>query len=218
MIFNLDAKEKRFFRPLTEEDIRSKLYGSAVGVSADTFSKPVKIKKASTQKAPEAEKKSDDETTKIYSELASLKSELEQAKRRLKKIKGISRQRIRIISVYILISFVILFFLALILKNTFFAKPKAQSASARVPASATQMRYTVQVAVSERLDDAERFKANLEAKGYKPFIHKSSSSAGKDRFTIYAGEFSEKDSAGRLTDDLRLKEGIKDSFVVNMPE
>jgi hypothetical protein len=218
MIFNLNAKEKRFSHPLTEEDIRSRLYGSAVGVSADTFIKPLKVKKASAQKALEAEKKPDDETTKIYNELASLRTELEQAKRRLKKIKGVSAQKIRILSIYVLVSVVVLFFLALILKNAFFAVPKAQSASANFPAVVSGIRYTVQVAVSERLDDAERFKANLEAKGYKPFIHRTISSAGRDRFTIYAGEFSEREPAGRLIDDLRLKEGIKDSFVVNMPK
>jgi hypothetical protein len=217
MIFSFNAKEKRASSPLTEEDIRSRLYGSAVGVSADAFDKPLKVKKPAEQKAPSPAKDDNaDEAIKIYNELASLRSELEQAKRRLKKIKGISAQRIRIILIYLLISFAALFSLTLILKNTFFTAPKARSAGADV--SASGMRYTVQAAVSERLDDAEKFKANLEAKGYNPFIRKSSSSAGRDRFIIYAGEFREKESAGSLVNDLRLKENIKDSFVVNMPE
>lgn len=216
MVFGFNIKEKREFAPLTEEDIRSRLYGSAVGVSADAFDKPSRDKKNSDRKAPLPLKGSSDDMFKIYDELTSLRLELEQAKRTLKKIKGVSVKRLQVIFIYIIICFAALFALIFILRNVSFSRSKAQSADIAISTSKT--RYTVQVAVSERLADAEKFRANLEAKGYKPFIRKSSFASGKGNFIIYAGEFNDKESAGVLVNNLRSKEGIKDSFVLNMPK
>lgn len=216
MGFSFNAKEKREFVPLTEEDIRSRLYGSAVGVSVDAFDKPQRDKKSSNKKTPLPLKGSGDDLPKIHDELAILRSELEQAKRRLKKIKGINTKRLQIIFMYIIIFFAILLSLIFILRNASFFMPKARSAD--VAAATSKSLYTVQVAVSERLAEAEKFKANLKAKGYKPFIRKSNFASGKDRFTIYAGEFNDKESANALMNNLRSKEGIQDSFVVNMPK
>jgi hypothetical protein len=215
MIFG-PKKEKRDFFPLTEDDIRSRLYGSAVGVSADTFDRPVKGKKDSEKASPLLVSSADDETARIHHELTSLRLELEQAKKRLKKIKGINTKRLQIVLIYVCIFFAVLSSLALILRNISSGRPQAFSSDAGVLASVT--RYTVQVAVSERIDDAEKFKMNLENRGYKPFILKSSSASGKDRFIIYAGEFNDRKSASGLMNDLQSKEGIKDSFVVNMPK
>ena len=215
MIFGL-KKEKKDFFPLTEDDIRSRLYGSAVGVSADTFNKPLKGKKDSQITSPLPLCGGDDETFRIHNELASLRSELERAKKRLKKIKGINAKRFQSVSIYAFIFFAVLSSLALIWRNISLGRPQARLVDADI--SASVMSYTVQVAVSERIDDAERFKMKLENKGYKPFILKSSSASGKDRFIIYAGEFNDRESASGLMNDLQSKEGIKDSFVVNMPK
>lgn len=216
MVFGFNIKEKREFAPLTEEDIRSRLYGSAVGVSADAFDKPSRNKKKSERKAPVLLKGGSDDMFKIHDELTSLRLELEQAKRTLKKIKRVSVKRLQVIFIYIIICFAALFALIFVLRNVSFSRSKARSADIAVSTSKT--RYTVQVAVSERRADAEKFRANLEAKGYKPFIRKSSFASGKDRFIIYAGEFNDKESAGVLVNNLRSKEGIKDSFVLNMPK
>jgi len=216
MAFGYNLKEKREFTPLTEEDIRGRLYGSAVGVSTDVFNKPSRDKKEFNRKPSLSGKDNRDDMSKIRNELTALKSELEQAKRRLKKIKGISAKRLQAIFIYIIILFVVLLSLIFMLRNISFSRPKVKSANITV--STSKARYTVQVAVSERLADAEKFKLNLEAKGYKPFIRKSSFASGKDRFTIYAGEFKDKESATALADILRSKEGIKDSFVLNVPK
>jgi len=216
MAFGFNLKEKREFAPLTEEGIRSRLYGSAVGVSAYAFDKPSREKKEFDRKPSLSVKDNSDDMSKIRNELTALKSELEQAKRRLEKIKGISAKRLQAIFIYIIILFVVLFSLIFILRKISFSRPKVKSANITV--STSKARYTVQVAVSERLADAEKFKFNLEAKGYKPFIRKSSFASGKDRFTIYAGEFNDKESAVALVNILRSKEGIKDSFVLNVPK
>jgi len=216
MVFGFNVKEKKEFTLLTEEDIRSRLYGSAVGISADIFDKVSRNKKNCDRKAPLPLKGSSDEMFKIHNELTSLRLELERAKRRLEKIKGVSVKRLQIIFIYIIIGFAVLFSLVFVFRNVFSPRPKTESADIAVSASKT--RYTVQVAVSERLADAEKFKANLEDKGYKPFIRKSSFASGKDRFIIYAGRFDDRKSASALADNLRSKENIKDSFVINMPK
>ena len=118
--------------------------------------------------------------------------------------------------IYAFIFFAVLSSLALIWRNISPGRPQARLVDADI--SASVMSYTVQAAVSERIDDAQRFKMKLENKGYKPFILKSSTASGKDRFIIYAGEFNDRESASGLMNDLQSKEGIKDSFVVNMPK
>lgn len=213
MIFGL-KKEKKDFLPLTENDIRNRLYGSAVGISADTFDKPLRSKKDSEKVKPLPLYEEGDETFRIHNELASLRLELKRAKKQLKKIKGINTKRFQAVSMYAFIVFVVLSSSVLILRNISLGRPKARQSDADI--SASTMRYMVQVAVSERIDDAERFKMNLEDKGYKPFIVKSNSASGKDRFIIYAGEFNDRKTASELMNDLQSKEGIKDSFVVNM--
>jgi hypothetical protein len=216
MLFGFDIREKKGLAPLTEEAIRSRLYGSAVGISVDTPDRPSRDKKIARRRPASSAEGIGDDMPKIHDELAVLRSELEQAKRRLKKIKGINTKRLRSISVYAIIFFMISLSLIFVLINVFFLRPKGQLSNRVV--SVPKAVYTVQVAVSERLADAENFKAGLEAKGYKPFIHKSTFVSGKDKFTIYAGEFNDKGSAGVLMNSLRSEEGMKDSFVINMPK
>jgi hypothetical protein len=216
-MFSLKMKEKKTVRPLTESDIRNRLYGSAVGVSADNYDEPSRRKRSPEKTSPAPIKDSSgDDILKIHNELASLRLELQQAKQRLEKVKGADAKKLPAIFLYVII-FIVLVFAIHIIRSIAFSKPQAKPA-AHASASVSNTRYTVQVAVSERLSDAEKFKENLADKGYKVFIKKTNSASGRDRFIIYAGEFNNKESAASLMNALHLKEGITDSFVSNMPE
>jgi len=215
MVFSFKVKKRPGLNSLSEEDIRNRLYGSAVGISTDTLGKSFSKKQKSIQREiSEADKEHAQDRSKICSELAALRVELEQAKRRLNRIKGVNAKKIRLIIISSIVVFLFILLTAIVTRKIFshrISQPQTEVSSGK-------MSYTVQVAVSGKLADAENLKSGLEAKGYKPFIHKSFYASGKDKFTIYAGSFNDKKSAKETTERLNVREGIKDSFIVNMPK
>jgi hypothetical protein len=216
MGFAGNFKEKKEFAPLSEQDIRNKLYGSAVGVCADTFDKPSKAQRHYNEKKSSQLSAKSQEMFKIQDELDLLRSELAQAKKKFNKLKWLNAKKIRLIAIYTVISFALIFFLFITIRKFFSYTQKTVAAQDSAVSHAG--RHTVQVAVFERLSDAERFKAGLDNKGYNLFIHKASFSSGKDKFTVYAGTFDDRLSAQGLIDRLKAQEAIKDAFVVNMPQ
>ncbi len=214
MVFNFMVKKRPILNSLSEEDIRNRLYGSAVGVSMDTVGKFTKKEKSVQREVPETDKEHDPDRSKICSELAILKSELIQAKRRLDRLKGINAKKIRLIIISSVVVFLFILLTAVVSRKIFSYGIGQQQVG--VPVG--KMSYTVQVAVSGKLADAENLKSDLKDKGYKPFIHKSLYGSGKDKFTIYAGSFNDKKSAKETMKRLKEREGIMDGFITNMPE
>ncbi len=203
---------------LSEEDIRNKLYGSAVGTAIETDKKKAKKKEPFTKEFARAVKEEAPDRAKIHSELALLKAELEQAKRKLKRVKGLSAKKMRLIAVFSFIAFLLILISALVIKKIFFHRPARQSAAGRAESVSGLSGYTVQVAVSGKLSDAERMVSELRSKGYKPFMNKSFYSSGREKYTIYVGRFGGKASAENQMQRLKVREGIKDSFVTNIPK
>ncbi len=216
MVFGFSTKNSKEFSSLTEQDIRNKLYGSAVAAPADTNRKPVKKQKENNNKIFLQESAGGQDSLKMRDELALLRSELEQTRKRLKKLKKVNAKKIRLAFIYVIISFLVIFFLSFaIIKIFSYGPAKAIPVKAVSPEIA---RYTAQIAVFDKIADAQKLQTGLDVKGYKPFIHKSSFASGKDRFTIYAGAFQDKISAQKLIDTLKAQEGISDAFISNMPE
>jgi len=214
MVFSFMVKKRPALNSLSEEDIRNRLYGSAVGISTDALGKSSKKKKSVQEEVSEADKEHDLDRSKICSDLATLRVELVQAKRRLDRIKGVNAKKIRLLIISSIVVFLFILLTAVVFRKIF----SHRISQPQVRVSAKKISYTVQVAVSGKPADAENLKADLEAKGYRPFIHKSLYASGKDKFTIYAGSFNDKKSAKEAMERLKKREGIKDSFIVNMPE
>ena len=219
MAFNFMSKKGPALNPLTEEDIRNRLYGSAVGISTDALGGFSRKQKSIQKEILDSDKEPDRDRSKISGELAELKLELEQARRRLDRMKGVSAKKIRLIIISAIVAFLIILLAAMVTRKIFYNKDRQPKPKVRVAARNTgKINYAVQVAVSAKLSDAQNLESDLKAKGYKPFIKKSSYSSGKDKFTIYAGSFNDKKSANDIAQRLKKREGIKDSFVVNVPK
>ncbi len=220
MAFNFKSRKSPVLNALTEEDIRNRLYGSAVGISTDALGGALSKREKSIQKEIlDSDKDSNQDRSKICGELAELRVELEQAKRRLDRLKGISAKKIRLIIISSVIAFFIILLAATVIRKIFYNKARQPRPKVRASARNTgKINYAVQVAVSAKLADAEKLRSDLDAKGYKSFIHKSFYSSGKDKFTIYAGSFADRNKASDLAQRLKKREGIKDSFVANMPK
>jgi len=219
MAFNFMSRKAPALNALTEEDIRNRLYGSAVGISTDALGGFSRKQKSIQKEILDSDKEPDRDRSKISGELAELKLELEQARRRLDRMKGVSAKKIRLIIISAIVAFLIILLAAMATRKIFYNKDRQPKPKARVAARNTgKINYAVQVAVSAKLSDAQNLKSDLKAKGYKPFINKSSYSSGKDKFTIYAGSFNDKKSANDIAQKLKKREGIKDSFVVNVPK
>lgn len=214
MVFNFNTRKQPVSNSLSEEDIRNRLYGSAVGISTDVLEKLPKKQKVAQEEIFESDKEFGQDRSKITGELATLKIELEQARRRLDRMKGVNTKKMRLI---IISSVVLLLFILLTAAMTrkIFSYKTSQS---KATTSVAKMSYAVQVAVSANLADAENLTSDLDAKGYKSFIQKSSYTSGKDKFIIYAGGFKDKKSAMETMARLKAREGLKDSFVINMPK
>jgi len=219
MAFNFMSRKAPVLNALTEEDIRNRLYGSAVGISTDALGGFSRKQKSIQKEILDSDKEPDRDRSKISGELAELKLELEQARRRLDRMKGVSAKKIRLIIISAIVAFLIILLAAMVTRKIFYNKDRQPKPKARVAARNTgKINYAVQVAVSAKLSDAQNLESDLKAKGYKPFIKKSSYSSGKDKFTIYAGSFNDKKSANDIAQRLKKREGIKDSFVVNVPK
>ena len=219
MAFNFMSRKAPVLNALTEEDIRNRLYGSAVGISTDALGGFSRKQKSIQKEILDSDKEPDRDRSKISGELAELKLELEQARRRLDRMKGVSAKKIRLIIISAIVAFLIILLAAMATRKIFYNKDRQPKPKARVAARNTgKINYAVQVAVSAKLSDAQNLKSDLKAKGYKPFINKSSYSSGKDKFTIYVGSFNDKKSANDIAQRLKKREGIKDSFVVNIPK
>ena len=219
MAFNFMSRKAPALNALTEEDIRNRLYGSAVGISTDALGGFSRKQKSIQKEILDSDKEPDRDRSKISGELAELKLELEQARRRLDRMKGVSAKKIRLIIISAIVAFLIILLAAMVTRKIFYNKDRQPKPKARVAARNTgKINYAVQVAVSAKLSDAQNLESDLKAKGYKPFINKSSYSSGKDKFTIYAGSFNDKKSANDIAQKLKKREGIKDSFVVNVPK
>lgn len=214
MAFNFKVKRRPVLNSLSEEDIRNRLYGSAVGISIDALERSPKRQKGIQREASEAGKEHTQDRSKICGELAALRVELEQAKRRLDRIKGVNAKKIRLIIISSIVVFLFILLTAIAARKIFSHRISQPQAGV----SAGGMSYAVQVAVSGKLIDAENFKSALGAKGYSLFIRKSFYASGKDKFTIYAGSFNDKKSARKTMERLKAREGIRDSFIINMPK
>ena len=210
-------KEKTSINPLSEQDIRNRLYGSAVAVTSHVKEKPHKISRPTENNSVSVDKEYDQERSNINKELTQLRLELETAKRKLDRIHGVNTKKIRLLIIGCVALFIFISFTTLIFKKI--TSPTLRSTTvSSVSSSAPSGSYAIQVAVLESAKDAERFNSDMISKGYKSFIHKSRFGSGKEKFIIYIGNFKNKKDASKLLDRLKIKEGIEDSFVSNMPK
>jgi hypothetical protein len=216
MFFGFSAKERKGVSSLTEQDIRNRLYGSAVGTCVDTTGRPDKRQKEDNNKVLFEGSAESQDSLKIRDELTSLRAELEQAKKRLKRLRNVNTKKIRLVLIYIILGLVAVL-IALFAAHKISSINTAGANTAKT-AYAGIARYAVQIAVFDKLTDAKRLQTGLEARGYRPFIHKSSFASGKDKFTIYAGAFQDRTAAQNLVDTLKTQENIKDAFISNVPE
>lgn len=217
MAFGFKNRDKQPYRALTEDDIRNRLYGSAVGITVDAVDAPPPKKGRGAQtktKAQSQKRESSDEKAKIRDELQLLRKELEQTKRKLYRMRGLKAKKIRLLVISSVIFFILAVLVIVALQRIFHSSEPAPKPSAARQAT----RYSIQVAVSDNIAAAKKFSEDLESKGYKTFIHKSQFKSGKDKFTIYTGAFADKGSALKLLNKLKTKEGIRDSYITNMPK
>jgi hypothetical protein len=219
MAFIFGEKQNREFKPLTEESIRNRLYGSACGIAHETAeNESSKNQDSQGKPIPQPEKKENSENERMRQELALLKSELEQIKRlSAAGSAGNNKELMKKIFFAAAVSAVLLVSVFAI-KNIFFKNSPPAEAPGQKTLKSSSARYTVQIAVSDNLVEAERFKAALESKGYRLFISKSSYSSGRDKFTIFAGESNDIKAAKDLMEQLKSREGIKDAFITEIPK
>lgn len=210
-------KEKTSINPLSEQDIRNRLYGSAVAVTSHVKEKTHKRSRSTENNSVSVDKEYDQERSNINKELTQLRLELETAKRKLDRVHGVNTKKIRLLIIGCVALFIFISLTTLIFKkitSSKFRTTTVSSVSSVVPSGS----YTIQVAVVDNALAAERFNSDMIAKGYKSFIHKSRFGSGKEKFIIYVGNFKSKKDASKLLDKLKIKEGIEDSFVSNMPK
>ncbi|MDP8234527.1 MAG: SPOR domain-containing protein [Candidatus Saelkia tenebricola] len=210
-------KEKTSISPLSEQDIRNRLYGSAVAVTSHVEEKTHKRSRPTENKSVSVNKEYNQERFNINKELTQLRLELAQAKRKLDRIHGVNTKKIRLLIIGCVALFIFISITTLIFKKITSFKPRSSvvsSVSSVVPSGS----YAIQVAVLESVKDAESFNSDMLLKGYKSFIYKSRFGSGKEKFIIYIGNFKDKKDASKLLDRLKTKEGIEDSFVSNMPK
>ncbi|NQT90727.1 MAG: SPOR domain-containing protein [Candidatus Omnitrophica bacterium] len=207
----------RSLRSLSEEDIRNRLYGSAVGVASELAEETPRKQKTREAALPQ-QTVLGTEPAKIQNDIDSLKKELEQTRRKLEKIKGLKTRKIRALLIYLAISFVALLFAVIVIRHFFFG---TGSVTPPPPAAAIHnptMKYTIQVATYHKRDDAHKFASGLSTKGYKAFIRRSVSRSRRERFIVYVGSFKDKEATSKTLTGLKTKEGIGDSFIANMPK
>jgi len=215
MTFGFRNNKKDYSHVLSEDDIRNRLYGSAVNISTDTKEKPKRKERRSEEKKGHLSKTTNTDKVKIDEELASLKRELEHTRRKLQRMRGVKAKKIRLLIIAFVAFLIILILSIALMRKLFFRRqPVRQVTSVTVPAGSA---YTIQVAVYEARADAQSFSAGLNVKGYKAFVHKDKFTSGRDKFVVYVGDFKSARSASRILERLRTAEGIEDSFVVKAP-
>ncbi|NQT95040.1 MAG: SPOR domain-containing protein [Candidatus Omnitrophica bacterium] len=215
MPFGFKSREKSELHSLTENDIRSRLYGSAVGIAADIQEKHLARKRKEPHARQDSPRKDvNSESIRIKQDLEALRQELEQTKRKLKRMRGVKAKKIRLLIISsIAFILVIVFAIAAI---RFVVGMKRTETDTITPVSAAG-NYTIQVAVSDSSNEAQKFTTDLQSKGYKAFMHKSQYQSGKDKFIIYVGSFKDARSAGSALSRLKSRENIEDSFITAMP-
>jgi hypothetical protein len=214
VVFGFKSKNKNGFNALSEEDIRNRLYGSAVGTSLDTKDKPKRSKNEHPKETVPVNRHQEYEKAKIQAELNLLRRELEQTKRRLVRMRGVKAKKIRLLALALLVLLVASLITTFAVRKIFFSKVSAVQSSPK----ASKGNYSIQVAVYQDLADAERFSSGLNSKGYLSFIHKSYYTSGKEKFVVYVGSFKDKRSAEGMLNKLRIKEDITDSYIAPMPK
>lgn len=220
MAFNFKKREKSGLPALTEEDIRNRLYGSAVGISIDEREKPHKKRRPSEDKTRAAEKKPDDEQTRVQGELLLLKKELEETKKRLKRMRNVKSKKMRLLFISFAVFAAGIIITAIIIKAIFRVTTDSPHISKATVSTLPDSKggYAIQVATYGAISPAEKFSSELNSKGYKTFIYKTRYESGKNKFIVYAGRFKDKDDASKTLSRLRSKEGIGDSFIVSSPK
>lgn len=214
MIFGSKDKGHRPLHTLTEESIRDRLYGSAVGITVDTQEGVSKKHKSKEEKTTSMRKEPQDERIKIQKELELLKKDLERTRRKLDRMRGLRTKKIRLWLLYLTIFLIAAALAAITIKQLIFIPREAIQPVTVEPG----MIYSIQVAVYGDAADAHRFSSDLSSRGYETFIKESRFSSGKRKFTVYVGGFKDKKGASRILDRLKTKEGMRDSFIISIPE
>lgn len=215
MIFGPKNKRHKPLHTLTEEGIRDRLYGSAVGMAVDTKETASKKHKSREEKtASTTRRELKDEQIKIQKELELLKRDLECAKRKLYRMRGLRTKKIRLLAAYLTVFLIATTLTAITIKQLVFAPKKATQTVTAQP----RMIYSIQVAVYGNGADAQGLSTDLNSRGYEAFIKESRFGSGKERFTVYVGGFKDKKTASEVLDKLRTKEGMGGSFITSMPE
>jgi len=227
----LNKRHRDGLHTLSEEEIRARLYGSAVAASDHTKKEP--IEKKPKKKEPEvplaAIEKETEEQSRLKKELQSLQKELEETRKRVNKAHGVEPKKLSRLSVGSLaaICVVVLITISLIYiprsENKRIIKPSKIIQPAKTLARKTKgSKYSIQVAVYKNADAAERFRSALDSRlvnrGYKVLIKKSSYNSGDDKYIVYIGGFDDRKVASKVLDKLKTQAGIKDSFIVTSSE
>jgi cell division protein FtsN len=218
MVFGFKDRQGQTPNSLSEEEIRKRLYGSSIGVATDSHDKQLSKKtKPSGGVTKIAKSELKDERLKIKQELISLKRELEQTKRKLSRMRNLKAKKVRLLIFSVAALFVLIMIAVFIMRHTFKSAEQPIKTKSTPLTSPAEARYTIQAAVYENSDDAENFSADLKSKGYESFVYKSSRISDKYKFIVCVGAFVDKKSAAGVLDRIKTKEGIKDSFITQMP-
>jgi len=195
-----NKKNKDGLHTLNEEEIRTRLYGSAVAASEHTRKKPVERKPKKQEPetlSPEAEKEKE-ERNRLQRELESLQKELETTRKRVSKTHTVQTQQLQAIFTRVAVVAGTIALLVIALMHLFgpadsVEKPSIAKRATKTSPSrpVTTPRYSIQVAVYKNPDAAERLKSALDSrlgtKGYKVSIKKSSYKTGEGKFIVYIG-------------------------------
>jgi hypothetical protein len=218
MIFGPKNKKENV-RPLSEDEVKSRLYGSAVGYVSTARETPSEKKhKPHKEKPSSLDTASGGEQLKIKKEIQDLKKELEQTRKKLERMRGVRTKKIRLLIIAAVIISIIAVVTVFALRGLLSRSRDSGSRSLPPTVISEEALYAIQAAVYGDEQDAKRFASELRAKGYNTFIRESRYQSGKPKFIIYVGGFKDKDSASKVLDKLKTEGGIKDSFITSMPK
>jgi len=216
MVFGFKNKDNASSNTLTEGEIRKRLYGGAVNVVPDPNEKPASPfkKKDRTDEARGAspDKLLREERIKIVDELRSLRKELEQTKKKLKRMRGVKIKKVRLLIIFLAI-FILLASCATLIVRQFLRTNEKLTEQGK---TVSTMRYVIQAATYAESSSAEKFTLDLQTKGYMPFIKKMRYGSGKEKFVVFVGSFNDKGSASSALSKLKKEEKLRGIFITKI--
>lgn len=228
-----DKKEKNL-KNLSEKEIQKQLYGDYLGgagykvevmdsaaIIEEKEGKPIEEKIDSRIK-----KEVDAELKNLQTEFKRLKDEVNRLKREKESLESaefwfkppfLKAKHLIVIGslVVLLVAMVaavvtVKFVIKEIKSKNPPAAAKAETAKAKI--------YTIQVCTASKKEDAEKAMQLLSSKKVLPELKESRFASGKNKYVVYAGEYTDKKEANKMVQELKKEKQFRDSFALIKPQ